>query len=128
MTGPDETALDRFVQGSEEARCELEIHVWWHASFNLVHQVIVRAAHLVLRDADQEKDISRLLEVHCHALSHIRYAAESTDQKRGRDRDVPAGGVEFIVQAVFAADERSAVSDGNITASFCGPNERTKDL
>ena len=75
--------------------------------------------------------IAWLFEVHRDATGNIIDLPQGTDQQGGRNADglflsVGVHKAEFVVQAVFSADERSLQGDGDVVAGQGGANERAE--
>ena len=90
-------------------------------------------AQFVARATDLKQQVSRLLHIHGHALTHIGHLPERTDQQRRGNRDgvfltllVPV--TELVVQAVLAADERCAQRHGHVVAGQRGAHQRPQRL
>ena len=70
---------------------------------------------------DLKQHISRLLQIHGHALPHVGHLPQRTDQqRRGNGDGLPSAlridVAELVVQAVLAADERRAECHGHVVA------------
>ena len=97
----------------------LGVHLWNIAAVQVIDQRSVRSPNSSRCDADQIQQITRLFEIHRHAIANVVDLSQRADQQRWVESrsTVAAIGVvmtKFVVQAVFAADKRRAQCERQI--------------
>lgn len=127
VAGPHEAGLDGGVQGEVRFAAQGDIQLGRGAAVTTGDEVQLRAAEFGFGLADEIEQVAGGFEVHRHALLNVFHLPQGANQQRGGnlDRFALAGFVVavFVVEAVFAADERRAVSDGDVVASEGRPHQ-----
>ena len=125
VAGEDHPGMDRPVQSGERFLGGRGVEPGHFAAGEALDQREMRAAEFVLRQADLIEDIARRFEIHRDAAGYVFDLAEGADQERRGDGDGAGGGKrsEFVVQAVFAADEGRAQGDGHVVAGQGGAHQ-----